>query len=114
MRFPVITSWIRLYKTKVVNFDVSPHRRLTGEIIGEIISPVKKLVKFVSVISTHLRTFCIATMPYLTLMHLFVGVNRGSRPFLSNSNIFLSFPLPYLLVFPKNEQNHSKKFHQLK
>ena len=82
---------------KVVNFDVSPHRRLPGELTGEIISPVKKLVKFISIISTHLGTFCVAAMPHLTLMHLPVGDNRGSRPFLSISNIFLPFPLPYLL-----------------
>ena len=36
-------------------------------------------------------------IPYLTLMHLFLGDNWWSRLFLSISNIFLQSPLPYLL-----------------
>ena len=60
---------------KVVNFDVSPHRRLTGEIIGEIISPVKKLVKFISLISTHFGTFCVATVSQNALFITYANIS---------------------------------------
>ena len=65
-----------LLRIKVMNFDVSPHRWLTGEIISEIISLVKKLVKFIGMISTHLGTFCVATASQYSLFNTYAFISR--------------------------------------
>ena len=111
------------YAIKVVNFKISPHQRFTGEIIGKIISPVKKLVKCSSIRQhyepTHYVTFCGAIALQYTMNNTYSYISQWQGKSFIISDVFLPLLLPPLLLLyhkvgkmtPKNFTGESN-FHR--